>query len=200
MRLSSKVMTLRGLSEESLKENNIALQETRSINARNLEAESLMGIAFCHATNGNHETAKALGEEARRIYSELENREGFANSAAFLGSVLVREGEIEKTQDLYEEGLAIYRNLGIRSGEAGMLAKLGTISFKQSRFDEAFGLYESARLIYHELGTRHLEAEIIRNQAMIHWSKGNLDAAGRFVVKPSIYSRKLETDVTNPRP
>ena len=183
LRLASKVMGLRGQQDEALAESEIALQESRSIQNRKLEAESLMGIAYYYATRGHHEQAKKLGEAARQICMEMDNKEGLANGAAFLGSVFIREGAMDKAQDYYEEGLALYRDLGIRSGEAGLLAKLATLSFKQSRFDEAFDLYESARVIHHDMGIRHLEAETIRNQAMVFWSLGNLDAASKLCRK-----------------
>ncbi len=100
-------------------------------------------------------TAEGYYREAQRLFIEVGNRQGEAQSLIGLGIIAERRGDLDEAERLQRESLAIVREVGDRLGEASSLSNLGIIA--DSRGDYA----EAERLFRESLAIENFESEVV---------------------------------------
>ncbi|ABW27479.1 tetratricopeptide repeat protein [Acaryochloris marina] len=93
-------------------------------------------------------------DEALRLYREVGDRLGEANTLKALGDVLQFLKQSQEALERYDEALRLYREVGDRLGEANTLLGLGSL---QDRPAQAMDYYHSAQTIFQQIGDQYCQ-------------------------------------------
>jgi tetratricopeptide (TPR) repeat protein len=126
-----------------------------------IRALLLKGWAFYRLSNA--EQVRQLGEQARALCTESDNRLGLATSLKLLGVAQLQLGHFEEADRFFQQGHALYEQLGDRRNSAAMLSNLGESARYRGDYQRAEQLYEQATAAVREIGHRESEAIYLAN-------------------------------------
>jgi len=138
--------------------------------ARNSECRALANL-------GENEKAKAVCEEARRIFAQAGDRAGVAHSLHSMAEVPLNQGDLVSAEKLYSEALAILKQIGDKRAAASELLNLGLISVKRGDYTTGRKLYEESLESSRAAGYKTGIAMAIGNTGMLLRSQGKLKEA-----------------------
>jgi LuxR family transcriptional regulator, maltose regulon positive regulatory protein len=155
--------------------------------------------AMAHATIGNVESAKALYQEALRIWRAEKN---LYSQAAALNNLAVLHhqlGEYEYASEAYEDGLACARNSHNQHAEALLLAGLGDLYSEIEDFEAASRAYEQAEGIASGLPGFFISNYLILAHANLALLQDDIQTASQILrsfrkkldANPSAYERGI---------
>lgn len=140
-----------------------------------LEAASLRNLCIVSQYQSDFDSARVYGEQARRIYHEIGDRQGESDTLKNLGTLDDYLADYASAEAHYEQALHICREIGYRRGECDMLNNLAIIYDGQGDYSRAKAYYEQALHISHEIDYR--ETWIIGNLGAAFSALGLYDAA-----------------------
>jgi tetratricopeptide (TPR) repeat protein len=108
------------------------------------------------ATQSAHDpqAARQTLRDSQRIYTDVGDRWGVANSLAAWAAEATDLGKYDEAKELYDRSLAIRRSLGDKVGTADSLTGLRMIAEARGHLEESEVLAREALAIYREIGDR----------------------------------------------
>jgi tetratricopeptide (TPR) repeat protein len=155
-------------------EQSLALSQTKPV-LRRLEAASLRNLCIVSQYQSDFDDASIYGEQARRIYHEIGDRQGESDALKNLGTLADYLADYASAEAYYEQALHICREIGYRRGECDMLNNLGIIYDGQGDYSRAKAHYERALHISHEIGYR--QTWVVGNLGTVFSALGCYDDA-----------------------
>lgn len=113
--------------------------------------KALRRRSFVAWRSGDLEKARRLNERALRIYHEVGQLLGAANSTGGIGVILKTQGKPREARARFEDALGIYRRIGDRQNTAWALSSIADTYASEKRFDDAIQLYQQALALAREL-------------------------------------------------
>jgi tetratricopeptide (TPR) repeat protein len=124
-----------------------------------------------------YEEAERLYNQSLKIWTDLADQAGMANSRSLLGDISRKQGKYDEAERLYQQSLDIQTELDDRAGVANSWGGLGFIANRRGKYDEAERLYQKSLDIQTELGNRAGMATSWGGQGNIASKRGNYDQA-----------------------
>jgi ATP/maltotriose-dependent transcriptional regulator MalT/DNA-binding SARP family transcriptional activator len=204
--LYAEALRLKGLNLHRLGQSRNAVQELEhslSLYTELKEAGSvplLLGeTAMVHATIGDVESAKALYQEALKIWRAEKNLHSQAETLNNLAVLHHQLGEYEAAFEAYEDGLMSARNSHNQRAEALLLAGLGDLYSEIEDFEAASRAYEQAETIASGLSGFFVSNYLILARANLALLREDIQTSSRLLrsfrkkldTNPSVYERGL---------
>ena len=128
----------------------------RSLQAQTVEetADRLFQQGIRQYGRSQFREAAQSWQEALKLYQEIDNRAGIADSLIGLGEVSRKLGNYEEAIDYHQRSLAIAEEIGDRAGIANSLIGLGNVSWNLGNYEEARDYYQRSLAIFEEMGDR----------------------------------------------
>lgn len=125
-------------------------------------AASILGQAHVQRSLGNllirqaHDFSQAIAcfETAMKLYQELDNRLGQANTHRSLGDLKLLQDDLPEARVHYELALPLFVQTGNRLGEANTLGSIGRLRYRQGDLAGAQAMYQAAHELYSQIGDR----------------------------------------------
>jgi serine/threonine protein kinase/tetratricopeptide (TPR) repeat protein len=130
--------------KEAIDSGDRAVAKGRASGARTVVAQTLGQEGTDYRYLGQFEKAKAAFAESVRIYSEIGDRWGAANSRIGLGAALHQHGEFSQARDLYEQSLAVFKDVGAERSLANTMNDIAMSYYDQGDLPAARKFYQDA--------------------------------------------------------
>ena len=134
---------------------------------------------------GDYKAARALHEEALRMFRRLGDETGVAIAACRLGNVADAQGLPEEARSCYEESLVIHRRLEHAAAVADVLGNLGALAYDRGDYAAADELLAESLATHRELGN----AEGVARQ--LNWLASVAKARGEFCRARRLWEESL---------
>jgi predicted ATPase/serine/threonine protein kinase len=122
--------------------------------AANVRAKALNGAGVLAGNQGDHSRQTVILEESLRLYKELGDKAGIAQSINNLGSIAFSQGNYARAQELYAESLNLRREINDSWGIANSLNNLGGVAFLQGDCERALTLHSESLSLRRTLGDK----------------------------------------------
>ncbi len=119
-----------------------------------VRAKALNGAGVLAGNQGDFDRQTAILEESLKLYKELNDKSGIAQSINNLGSIAYLQGDYERAEALYTESLGLRREIGDSWGIANSLNNLGGVAFSQNDCDRALSLHAESLQLRRKLGDK----------------------------------------------
>jgi non-specific serine/threonine protein kinase len=156
-----------------------------------VRARALQGAGALAAMQGEFAAAQALHEQALRLYQQVNDRPGVAESEGALGRVAFRQGDYAAARAALESSLALYLELGHKLGIASVKGALGMLALRQGDHATARALIEDRLAINRELGNKDGAADALDDLATVAWDAGDGEQHVALVEESLALSREL---------
>jgi tetratricopeptide (TPR) repeat protein len=121
--------------------------------------------------------AKALDEDAQRIYEGVGDRYGAARARIRVADILWRRGEIARSNEISEECAQVFRSLGVKRDYADAIDDIAGGLIQLAQLENAKRMYEQALAVQREIGNKRGIAQELNNIGVILEQQGNLPEA-----------------------
>ena len=125
---------------------------------RHAFGEALSNLGEVSYSKGDLVKSSAQFERARKVFTEIGDRNGEATVHLFAGYIAGSLGEPEKAMAEISQALELYRAVANRAGEGLSLTALGLSHSLKRDEDRAMRLHRDAIEIFRGVGDRHSEA------------------------------------------
>ena len=116
---------------------------------------------------GRWDEADASYQRAVDLYSQQDDRQGWANAQADRAEVARKQGRFAAARELLLQANQVFTLLDDRAGLANVLHLLGTLASQQSQFDEARASYGASLQIRRELNHELKVGALLSNLAVV---------------------------------
>lgn len=176
-------------------ENLLADYESMPIDQRNNMALARLHtrLASIFEGIGSYDASLAQAEKAFKIFQQLGDQEGMANSLNQIGMIHQRQGKYESALEKYEQSLRISEELGSKEGAAISIHQIGTIHQERDEYESALEKYEQSLKIEEELQNKEGVAYSLHQIGMIHQQQGEYESA----LEKYEQSLKMARDIGN---
>jgi eukaryotic-like serine/threonine-protein kinase len=140
-----------------------------------------MTQCFASRQLGQHREAKALCEEAQRIFTAARDRSGSADALTQIGWMLWLEGDLAGAQKQDENALSVYREVGNKQGMWNAINSIAVVLQTEGDLSGSAKKYQEALQILREIGDKELIAVVRMNLAYIQFSEGHLAEARKLL-------------------
>jgi signal transduction histidine kinase/tetratricopeptide (TPR) repeat protein len=154
------------------------LEQARHMGSRKLEADCLVSLSETSNWMEDTEAILAYSKEALRIYREINDQHGEANSLRLLGLAVRRQEKLGQSRLYWQQALTIFRAIGNRVGEADILNALGVI---ENNFANKRSLYEQTLKIVEGMGDRYRLARAYNNLGLLYYNLGLYSKARNYL-------------------
>lgn len=156
---------------ESLKQ-----QATKKENKK-WEAEAIRIQGVSYHLRGNMTKALEYYILSLKIFEEIGDKNGIANSLNNIGLIYYNQGETAKALDNYTRSLKIREELGDKNGIAGSLNNIGNIYNNQGESSKALDYYIHSLNILEEIGDKSGLAASLNNIGLLYGDQGETTKA-----------------------
>ena len=185
----------RGLVTEGRRSTAQALQ-SRPADATSHRARALYGASNLARTQGDHDSALALAEQALRVADALGDRSLVALSLNAVGLVSWAQQDYAVARATFEKMLALVTAATDRRGVATALGNLGLVEIEVGDYARARPFLDRALEVFRELGDRRYIATTLLNLADTSQALGEYAAAIGLAAEGLGMARDLEDVVT----
>ena len=151
--------------------------------------------ALCGSANfflGAHTVAQSRLEESIKIWGELGNKSGIAESLSTLGVLKFVQGNFGQSKSLLEESLSLYRVIGDKWGIADSLMWLGKVVGEfEGDYETAGTLLKESLPLFREVGDRRGLAHVLIGLGDTMVRQGDHEDARVLVEEALVLSREL---------
>ncbi len=166
-----------------------ALELSRQMGEKQLEASSLVALGDAAFSLGEHQQAQAYLEQALVLYqTEVEDKSRQARALLHLGNIHRRAGRLAEAGAMIREALALFREIGDRQGESDAYNALGILS---SDYAEQRFYYEHSLAISRAIGNRSGMARTYNNLGLIYAGLGLYTRAREYLEQAVQIQRDL---------
>ncbi|HEX6472369.1 MAG TPA: tetratricopeptide repeat protein [Streptosporangiaceae bacterium] len=170
-------LDLRGYNQDNLHVHRLGYQAADQAGDTPARAAMLSHMAVIFRALGRFDHAVEVGEEALRLYRELGDAWGEAESLDTLAGAQWHLGRYAKVRELIDQTLPIRQRIGDRVGEANCLHDLARVHRRVGRCDVALRHELAALDARQELGDLRGEGEAFHNLSRIYCHLGLYDRA-----------------------
>ena len=163
--------------DEALVHLNRSLDLSRSNGFKEIEGDALRFLGVIAAMKRSFPQARELFEQARDIYSNLNDQRGKAKALGNLGILHRNTGETDQAIPIMEEILEIFQDMGDVRSEAVTLGNLGSMYHDEQFFQKAEEHFGRAIDIFHRLGERMPEGIFLCNLGNVYQGQRNFEDA-----------------------
>jgi tetratricopeptide (TPR) repeat protein len=149
-----------------------ALNISKEMGNRNMEAATLNNIGLVYQATGQPQQALHQYQEALPITREIGNRNTEAATLNNIGLVYQATGQPQQALQQYQEALPILLEVGNRNMEATTLNNIGYVYHATGQLQQALHQYQEALLITREVGDRNTEAGVLNNIGEVYRMTG----------------------------
>ncbi len=174
---------LRGPFSEAAERLGDAVSAARILEDPPRTAGLLLDCGILHALYGDNSEARAVFEEARRLYRELSDRSGEARALNLLGTAADVLGDLDLAEKCLRESLAIRDEMGDGLRATATLNNLALVIRKRGQLREADAMLRRALAFYERNGRDHHAAVALSNLAEIALETGELSSAESLHVR-----------------
>jgi tetratricopeptide (TPR) repeat protein len=167
-----------------------ALQQAAGV-PRELRAEALRRHAGIADRQGDYVTATASAEESLKLWREIGNKRGIANSLRVLGNAVWVQGDYVAAKIYHEECIAILREIGDKRGIASTLNNLGNVVVRTGDYAAARRFEEESVALFRELGDHLSLAMALNNLGVVAEEEDDKDDARRYYEESISISHEL---------
>ncbi len=153
------------------------LELSRLCASKELEAWALGGLGMVDDDASAYEDAEARHRECLRLYHELGDDDGIANSTHHLGAIAIKRGNLVQARKLLEEALRAWQELGQRTNEAYALIDLARIHRLDDVAAPAKVLLTSASALLQATGNKEGEPYVEVERGQVVLTEGNYQEA-----------------------
>ncbi len=179
------------LNPESRGRYNLIVREATVAELRKTEADGILQRGIQEFEISRFQEALRFWEESLRIYREIGDRLGEANSLGNLGIAYANLGQYQKAIDFYKQTLEIAIEIGDRPGEAYSLVNLGLTYQNLGQYQRAIDFYQQSLKISRQIGDRKAEARILGNLGNAYVDPGQYQRAIDFYQQSLKISRQI---------
>jgi tetratricopeptide (TPR) repeat protein len=172
-------LDLRSYAQDNMEVHRLGYQAANVAKDAPARAVMLSHMSVIHSELGRYDRAVQVGEEARRLFREVGDSRGEAESLDTLAGAHWNHGRYDKVRELINESLPIRRRIGDRVGEANCLHNLSRVHRRAGHCDMALRYDLEALDVRQELGDPRGEAEAFYNLSRIYCRLGMYDWALR---------------------
>jgi predicted ATPase/tetratricopeptide (TPR) repeat protein len=122
--------------------------------APNVRAKALNGAGVLAGNQGDLARQTSIVEEGLKLYRELDDKPGIAQSINNLGSIAYSQGDYPQAEAFYSESLGIRREINDLWGVANSLNNLGSVAFSQGDCDRSIALHSESLALREQLGDK----------------------------------------------
>jgi predicted ATPase/Tfp pilus assembly protein PilF len=169
-----------------------ALLERAGADTLELQAKVLPWAGDYALVQGDHEEARAFGEESLRVARQLGDPMAIGRALHDLGEVAVRRGEYERARELYEQAISTVSEVGYPA--PGSIHNLGELALIEHDYERASDLFRRALALFREQGKAAGAAMALSNLAQVERRRGRCAEALTFLEKSIEVSRQLAYD------
>jgi tetratricopeptide (TPR) repeat protein len=154
-------------------------------------ALNTQGVSF--AIQGDYAKAIEYYTQSLKIYEEIGNKSGIANSLYNIGLIHKNQGDFAKAIEYYNQSLKIKEEIGNKKGIAMSLNVIGTIYMNQVDFVKAIDYFTQSLKISEEIGDKQSIATSLNNIGLIHKNQGDYTKAMDYYKQ----SLKIKKEIGN---
>ena len=154
-------------------------------------ARALYRLGSLTTSQGDHERATPLLEEALGLFWEMGDRTGSAGVLNDLGNIALWRGEYERATALYEQSLRLWRELGNQIVSALALANLGGVAAQLGDLVTARNRFEEALAIHRAAGSTESIAHALGNLGWVALREGHLAEAEALLQETLALGREV---------
>ncbi len=159
----------------------LALSLARAIGHQRGEAEALAALAEVARKQGRYDEASAHVDEARALFTRLNDEVGIGVVLHLSGTIAAQRGEYENARARYLESFRIRERHGDRDQLGRLLSNLAIVAEYAADFGESRRLNEEALAIRTAVGDRWAIALSLNNLAVIDlYERRFAEAAERY--------------------
>lgn len=156
-----------------------------------VRAKVLAGCGSLAFRQGDYGAARLLEEESLRVYQELGDKEGIAQSFHYVAMLDSELGDPQMAISRYEQAIVLWREAGIRWGIAWALLDLGEVSRTMGDYQAARARYEESLAIYREVGDSGYIAIGLHNLGHVAHHEGDYEQARRLFTESLLIGNDL---------
>ncbi len=131
-------------------------------------------------------------QAALKIYQQIGDRSGIADSLLDLGIVYDTIGKVPEAIQYYQQSLTIFRELGNRSGEADALNNLGMSSRSLGQYQQALNFLLPSLDLAKELGDQAAISRALGNLGNVYYSMAQYQKALDYHQQSLAISQQLQ--------
>ena len=151
------------------------------------EAQAL----FNQKTTESYRAAREKFLAASRLYREIGDKSGEAESLVQAGVISDDLGEKQKALDYYNQSLPVFRAVGDKVGEATMLNNIGFVYNALGENQKALGYYKQALPLFQAIPYKHGEAATLNNTGNVYFALGEKQKALDYYNQSLLHSRAV---------
>lgn len=185
------VMELVGDWPEAGRQYEQALAAATELQLTNEAAQCEAAFGELLRKQGRYDDALAKLQAARKLFNQLRNFAGVAQTLHTAGTVAAQQGRYGEARKCYDESLALCRQSGERKREASLLSNLGIIFMFEQDNASARPLYEESLHIRRELNDTWAVAISLNNLGLLLSNTGDHDGARRMLEECVALNRRV---------
>lgn len=166
------------LAEKNLEKSSLNPQEKKAF--QRTWAMAMNNIGFFHQLHGDYSSALKHFSESLKIFQELGDKVGLAQSYNNIGAMYNFLGDIDMTSEYYRKSLEIAQELGDKQTIATSLNNLGFIYKNQGNLTLALEYYQKSLVIANEIGEEANIANTYNNIGVLYRDMGNYTLAMKY--------------------
>ena len=167
-----------------------AAEKGKALGARRLVAQARIRECLAYRNLGQPAQAKAACEEAKKLYGDSGDGNGYAWALNNVASAEADADPIAAKRD-FQEALGIYKQIGQKHGQVAVLNNMGTMLRDQSKYGEAIQTFEQILPICRETNDLISEAIAMTNLANSKSFVGDLGGARKDYENAVLIYQKL---------
>ena len=157
----------------------------------NVRAKALNGAGVLAGNQGDHARQMAILQESRKLYEELGDKSGIAQSINNLGSIAYSQGDYPRAQAYYTESLELRREISDSWGIANSLNNLGGVAFLQGDAERALELHSESLSIRRNLGDKRGISMSLNNMGEIAQQQEDYGRAAKLFAESLAIRQEL---------
>lgn len=180
-----------GSYDKALQYGEQALEVSKKINSKPLEATSNYNIGLVYYIKRNNDKALQYFETALKIRSELNDKKGITDANIMMGLLLINKGKYNEAIESFASALTIKKQINDQSGAAMAYHNIGIANFYKGDYPSALQNYLAAYKIREEIKEVRSIASSLLNIGIIYDKQGNLEDARKNYEKSLQYNIEL---------
>jgi predicted ATPase/Tfp pilus assembly protein PilF len=159
--------------------------------APNIRAKALNGAGVLAGNQGDFARQVGIVEEGLKLYKELDDKPGIAQSINNLGSIAYSQGDYSRAEAFYSESLSIRREINDLWGVANSLNNLGSVAFSQGDCERANALHSESLALREELGDKRGISMSLNNMGEVAQQQADYPRAASLYAESLNLRREL---------